>query len=103
MSPPQICAAIPVSPPQGIGVMEWVYVLFFARGGLNAKSAALAFALANRLTQLVWALPGILVPLLGAHVPSHAELEALERTGPEGFENTQDGGAPPAARITPNK
>lgn len=98
-----LIAAIPATPPQGFGVMEWVYVLFFARGGLNPNSAALAFALANRLTQLVWALPGLLVPLLGAHVPSHAELEQLERTDPELFENARDGGSPPTARLTPNE
>lgn len=41
-------------------------------------SAAVTFALANRLTQFVWALPGVLVPLLGAHLPSQEELRELE-------------------------
>jgi ADP-ribose pyrophosphatase YjhB (NUDIX family) len=31
-----------------------------------------------RLIQLFWALPGVLVPLLGAHLPSQAEREAME-------------------------
>jgi uncharacterized protein (TIRG00374 family) len=73
-----LIAAIPISPPNAAGVMEAAYVQFFTVGGLNAASAAVAFALANRLTQLVWALPGVLVPLLGAHLPSQAELKELE-------------------------
>jgi uncharacterized protein (TIRG00374 family) len=73
-----LIAAIPISPPQAFGVMEYAYILFFAQGGLNAKSAAVTFALAVRLIQLVWALPGVLVPILGAHLPSKAELEELE-------------------------
>jgi uncharacterized protein (TIRG00374 family) len=74
-----LIAAIPISPPNAAGVMEWAYVQFFTTGGLNPASAAVAFALANRLTQLVWALPGMLVPLLGLHLPSQAELRALEQ------------------------
>ena len=78
-----LIAAIPISPPNAAGVMEAAYVQFFAVGGLNPASAAVAFALANRLTQLVWALPGVLVPLLGAHLPSHAELKELEEAKQE--------------------
>jgi len=73
-----LIAAVPISPPQAIGVMEAAYVQFFTQGGMNTASQAVAFALAVRLIQLVWALPGILVPLLGAHLPRKAELEALE-------------------------
>jgi uncharacterized protein (TIRG00374 family) len=74
-----LIAAIPISPPQAFGVMEYFYVLFFAQGELNNDaSQAVALALAIRLIQLVWALPGILVPLLGAHLPRKAELERLE-------------------------
>lgn len=74
-----VISAIPIAPPQGAGVMEGAYVLFFARGGLNPASAAVTFALATRFIQLVWALPGVLVPLLGAHLPSKRELAELER------------------------
>lgn len=74
-----LIAAVPISPPNAAGVMEAAYVQFFTVGGLNPASAAVAFALANRLTQLVWALPGMLVPLLGAHLPSKAELRELEQ------------------------
>jgi len=74
-----LIAAIPISPPQAIGVMEAAYVQFFTAPPLgNDASQAVALALAVRLIQLFWALPGLLVPLLGAHVPSEAELEALQ-------------------------
>lgn len=72
-----LVASIPITPPQGFGVMETLYVVCFTQGGLNHKSAAVAFALAVRLIQLVWALPGVLVPLLGAHVPTKRELQEL--------------------------
>ena len=94
-----LIGAIPISPPQAVGVMEAAYIKFFTLGGLNHASAAVAFALANRLTQLVWALPGVLVPLLGAHVPSKEELEAFERTpeepGPFAAEVGTPGNTPP--------
>lgn len=73
-----LIAAIPISPPQAIGVMEAAYIQFFTPGGLNSVSQAFAFALAVRVIQLVWALPGVLVPLLGAHVPRRDELEQFE-------------------------
>ena len=82
-----LIAAIPISPPQAFGVMEAAYIIFFAQGGLNPRSAAVAFALANRLIQLVWAIPGVLVPLLGAHLPSQAELEDLEEQTGEGLDD----------------
>jgi hypothetical protein len=85
-----VIAAIPISPPQAFGVMEWAYVQFFARGELalvNDASSAVALALAVRVTQLLWALPGVLVPLLGAHLPRRDELEELE---------SADGNAPDA-------
>ena len=70
--------AVPITPPQAFGVLEYAYIQFFARGGLqgdNSESAAVAFALAVRLIQLVWAVPGVLVPLLGAHMPKKRELD----------------------------
>lgn len=73
-----LIAAIPISPPQAIGVLEWAYIQFFTQEGLNPISAAVAFALLVRLIQLVWAIPGVLVPLLGAHMPSKAELADME-------------------------
>lgn len=86
-----LIAAIPIAPPQAFGVMEWAYVMFFAHDGLNSGAVAVTFALANRLVQLVWALPGVLVPLLGAHVPSQAELSSLEEPEPEAEAAGADG------------
>ncbi len=78
-----LIAAIPIAPPQGVGVMEAAYIQFFCRGELqNDPSQALALAVGVRLIQLVWALPGILVPLLGAHLPRRDELVALEAAQP---------------------
>jgi uncharacterized protein (TIRG00374 family) len=93
-----LIAAIPISPPNAAGVMEAAYVQFFTLGGLNPASAAVAFALANRLTQLVWALPGVLVPLLGAHLPSTAELKALEEAATSTAEDLDE--APAATPAT---
>ena len=73
-----VISALPIWPPQSIGVMEFFYVLFFTANGQNTASQAFALAIAVRLIQLVWSLPGVLVPLLGAHMPKRAELEALE-------------------------
>lgn len=98
-----LIAAVPIAPPQAFGVMEWAYVMFFAHHGLNSGAAAVTFALANRLIQLVWALPGVLVPLLGAHLPTQAELESLEHdddadaAGPQPVET-----AAPRAEIEPS-
>lgn len=77
-----LIAAIPISPPQAFGVMEVAYIQFFAASGLNTSSQAFAFALAVRVIQLIWALPGVLVPLLGAHLPRKEELESIEAPEP---------------------
>lgn len=92
-----LIAAVPISPPQAFGVMEYFYVQFFTQPALgNDPSQAVALALAVRMIQLVYALPGVLVPLLGAHLPSKAELAALEA-------GTAGNTAPVAdrARLTP--
>ncbi|MGE0478880.1 MAG: YbhN family protein [Phycisphaerae bacterium] len=88
-----LIAAIPISPPQAFGVLEWAYVQFFAHTGLSTVSQAVVFALAMRVVQLVYALPGVLVPLLGAHLPSAGELESLERAA--------DAAAPPGLDASP--
>ncbi|QOJ14507.1 MAG: flippase-like domain-containing protein [Planctomycetia bacterium] len=77
-----LIAAIPVSPPQAFGVMEWAYIQFFANTGMSSASQAVTFALAVRAIQLVWALPGVLVPLLGAHLPRRDQLAELETAAP---------------------
>jgi uncharacterized protein (TIRG00374 family) len=88
-----LLAAVPIAPPQAFGVLEYYYVYVFTRGDANTASQAVALALAVRLIQLVWSLPGVLVPLLGAHLPSQRELAELEHT--LGQERTAD--AKPAA------
>lgn len=76
----QLMAAIPISPPQAFGVMEWAFIQFFTHQGLATSAQAVTFALAIRLIKLVWALPGVLVPLLGAHYPTAREVEELDET-----------------------
>ena len=99
-----LIAAIPISPPNAAGVMEAAYVQFFTLGGLNPASAAVAFALANRVTQLVWALPGIFVPLLGAHLPSAAELKELEAAAEQSAESPEEAQAhTPATEPAPTR
>jgi hypothetical protein len=75
-----LIAAIPISPPQAFGVLEWAYIRFFAHTGMSTVSQAVTLALAVRVVQLVWSIPGVLVPLLGAHPrPTRAEIEEMER------------------------
>jgi glycosyltransferase 2 family protein len=94
-----LIAAIPIAPPQAFGVMEYAYVQFFTHGGLATASQAVAFALAVRLIQLVWAIPGVLVPLLGAHRPSTTELANFE-VG-EGTAGLSPGAGPLADGASP--
>ncbi len=91
-----LLAAVPFTPPQGFGVMEWAYVQFFTTGGLNNTPAmAVAFALAIRLIQLIWALPGVLVPLFGAHLPSRSELQAFDDEG----DSAEEGASAPETPL----
>ncbi|MBI5866553.1 MAG: flippase-like domain-containing protein [Planctomycetes bacterium] len=97
-----LIAAVPISPPQAFGVLEYAYIQFFTQGGLNSKSVSVAFALAIRLIQLVWALPGILVPLLGLHLPSKEDFEELQSdnaAAPEGVQTSSS----PAVTAAPNR
>jgi hypothetical protein len=81
--------------------MEWCFVQFFVGAGMhNTMSQAVTLALAVRVTQIVWSLPGALVPLLGAHLPAAKELAEFEAS--EGDEPPADASAgqvfgPPAA------
>lgn len=72
-----LIAAVPISPPQAIGVLEFAYIQFFTPIGANSSSQAVALALGVRLIQLLWALPGVLVPIFGAHLPSQQDLDQL--------------------------
>ena len=47
-------------------------------GDLASSSQSIFLAIMVRLIQLVWALPGILVPLSGAHLPTPDKLAELQ-------------------------
>ncbi len=95
-----VIAAVPISPPQAIGVMEFFYVLFFTADGRNTASQAVALAVAARLIQLLWALPGVLVPLFGTPMPTRAELKQLE--DPDAQQPSAPDDSPAAAAAQPD-
>lgn len=72
-----LVAAIPVSY-QGLGTMDAMLQVFF-RGVYGNFSQVLFLGFAIRLVQLLWSLPGALVPLLGAHRPSPEKLATLAK------------------------
>ena len=84
-----LVGALPIAPPQGVGVIEFFCVKFFNGMLGNSVAQAFALALAMRLIQLVWALPGVLVPLLGSHLPRSDELHELEEID-EDPDNSED-------------
>jgi len=69
-----IISAVPVTP-GGIGVMEELYLLYFAAAGTSSK--ILVLALLVRVVLLCGALPGIIVAALGPGLPS---AEAVRET-----------------------
>ena len=69
----------------GLGTMDVFYQKFFTETNLGTDEQAFCLAWFVRLTQLLWSLPGVLVPLTGAHLPSAeaiAELESEEQSSP---------------------
>ena len=54
----------------GLGTMDVYYQKFFPEAGLGDVQQAFCLAMFVRLTQLIWSVPGVLVPLTGAHLPS---------------------------------
>ncbi|MCG3138512.1 MAG: hypothetical protein HJJLKODD_02377 [Phycisphaerae bacterium] len=75
-----LVAAIPVSP-QGFGTMDGALQIFF-RGVYGNYSQVLFLGFAMRILQLIWSLPGILVPITGAHRPSKDKIAALQAPSP---------------------
>lgn len=73
-----VSSAIPV--PGGLGVMEILFIPFFA-AAINpaepntAMGSAAALALLNRLMICVCSAPGALVPMFGGHLPKTKEME----------------------------
>ena len=59
-----LLAAIPISI-QGFGLMEAVFFKVLVEGGWSTSSQMLALTLGLRLVQIIWSLPGVVVPWLG--------------------------------------
>ncbi|MFO0973142.1 MAG: lysylphosphatidylglycerol synthase transmembrane domain-containing protein [Phycisphaerae bacterium] len=66
-----LLAAVPVSF-QGFGLLEAVFLRVLARGGWGTQSQVVALCLGTRVMQLLWALPGMIVPWLGLRRPGAA-------------------------------
>lgn len=62
-------AAIPISF-QGFGLFEAVFYRVLVEGGWSTPSQMLALTVGVRLLQIVWSLPGIVVPWLGFARPT---------------------------------
>ncbi len=72
-----VVAAVPVSP-AGLGIFEWgTKKGFVALTGADPGSA-LAIALCQRLIWLLASLPGVLIHLLGAHLPREISVDGQE-------------------------
>ncbi len=69
-----IIGAIPVSP-GGVGLVENLYVAFFATAAVGASSI-LALALLARFVPIFWSLPGLVVALRGAKLPKAEQMQA---------------------------
>ncbi len=64
-------AAIPISI-QGFGLLEAVFLKVLVEGGWSNASQMLALTLGARLVQILWSLPGVIVPWLGLERPPGA-------------------------------
>ena len=63
----------------GLGTMDVYYQKFFPETGLGDVQQAFWLAMFVRLTQLIWSLPGVLVPLTGAHLPSKESVAEFQK------------------------
>ncbi len=72
-------AAIPISF-QGFGLLEAVFIRVMVQGEWCDYSTMLALTLSMRLVQIVWSVPGIIVPWLGMERPPESvSEESLEK------------------------
>lgn len=69
-----VVACVPITF-QGIGTVEAYYKEFLTGDGVTV-SQILCFAMATRLLQLVWSLPGVLVTMTGAYRPRAEDVAA---------------------------
>jgi glycosyltransferase 2 family protein len=76
-----VIRAIPISI-QGIGPMDGVYTLFFVDSGLGTPPQVQILALAVRLLDLLWSIPGGLVLLTGRELPPKDFGEDEDRDNP---------------------
>ena len=72
-----LAASLPVSPPQGFGVMDYLLVHFFAEQGKARAGQAFALAQAVRFLPLLWNLFGAYWVVTGSY--SRREVEAEEK------------------------
>jgi uncharacterized protein (TIRG00374 family) len=64
-----LLAAVPISV-QGFGLLEAVFAKVIVEGHWGTYSQMLALTLGMRLLQIIWALPGVIVPWLGFARPT---------------------------------
>lgn len=69
-------ASVPITF-QGFGLLEAVFYKVMVEGGWCTASQMLALTLSMRLIQILWSLPGVLVPWLGFRRPPEAEMAAV--------------------------
>lgn len=70
-------AAIPVSI-QGFGLLEAVFLKVLVEGHWATPSQMLALTLGSRVVQIIWSLPGVIVPWLGFDRPTTQALQAQD-------------------------
>jgi uncharacterized membrane protein YbhN (UPF0104 family) len=73
-----LAASMPVSPPQGFGVMDWLLTHFFAERGTARVSQAFALAQAVRFLPMVWNLMGAYWVVTGSY--SRHQVQEEEKT-----------------------
>jgi|GEM_PF-1694361 len=68
-----LAASIPIVPPQGIGVMDWIILHFFVTRGTNTASQAFALTQAIRFLPIIWNLVGAWWVVRGDYSRPHVE------------------------------
>ncbi len=78
-----LAASIPILPPQGIGVMDWIILHFFVTRGTNTASQAFALTQAIRFLPIIWNLVGAWWVIRGDYSRPHVEdLDELTQGDP---------------------
>lgn len=71
-----LLAAVPISV-QGFGLLETVFLRVLGHHTWGTDTQVIAVCLGIRVAQLIWAVPGVIVPWLGLRRPPVQEAEAL--------------------------